>query len=390
MNKPVYTGIELADLHFGTVPAEIFYKELEEGFIKYAQSLAILDFIFIAGDFFDCKMPLNSDHTKYALMFFKHKLIPLCKEKNTKLRIIKGTRFHDNDQLDILELIGDTDCDIKIFDTVSEEELFNGVNVLYIPEEYIADKDEYYKEYFTKEKYYDMIVGHGLFGETAFAAKNQESEVTMSKAPIFNSKDIARICKGPIFFGHIHTSKIIRDQIYYIGSYSRWVFGEEEPKGFTVSIYTPDTGKYKVEFVENKLARKYDTMVLTSDFYKDKADSDIAKEALDISLLALKDKLRVIYNIDENHPNPSLLNSLLVDIFGKQKEIKLIVNNNSKEQQKKNEMDEKLNRLKDIYDFIFNKSIPIEEKLSQFIKIKSKKDIHPDKIREYLYDKLNV
>lgn len=385
--EKTYIGAVISDIHFGAMPAQRLFDELDKGFLKYLKSLKILDFVVIDGDLFDNKLNLNSEHVKYAFIFLR-KLMEICVSHNTKLRIIKGTEFHDNKQLDVLKFFSNFNVDFKIFETVDNEELFPNFNVLYIPEEYMADKKEYYKDYFNKE--YDMIFGHGLMNEVAFVAKNQESEVTMQKAPIFKSEELLNICKGPIFFGHIHKSQCIKDSIYYVGSYSRWVYGEEEPKGFMMCGYTPHTGKFEVEFIENKLAPEYNTIIIdyNSAFYRDDADHQLDYIIRMVNNLKV-DRIRIIFNIPEDYENPILLTNLINDVFSKYKNIKIIINNNSKEMKKKREMEEKIKTLLTKYDFIFNKAISPEEKLSRFIKLKYNKDISIENMRNYLYQKIN-
>lgn len=385
-----YFGVVLADIHGGAFKAEDLMYELDEGILKYLKSLKILDFVMIAGDLFDNKLSLNSDHTKYMFVFLR-KLIDICIKKNAKLRIIKGTEFHDNKQLDILNFLSNSNCDIKIFETVADEELFEDFNVLYIPEEYVSDKDEYYKDFLNKPDRYDMVIGHGLINEVAFVAKMQESEVTMAKAPIFKSEELLSVCKGPIFFGHIHKSQCIKDRIFYVGSYSRWIFGEEEPKGFFTVAYSPVNNKFKTEFIENKNAKKFDTMVIdyNSMFYKNDENQQINYILTLVSNIKA-DRLRIIFNIPEDYPNPLLLSNLLTDVFSKHKHIKIVINNNSKEKIKKREVEEKIRTLLTTYDFIFDKSIPTEEKLSRFVKIKFNKNISCEDMREYLYQKITI
>ena len=385
-----YFGVVLADIHGGAVNADQLMHELDEGVLKYLKSLKILDFVMIAGDLFDNKLSLNSDHTKYMFVFLR-KLIDICIKKNAKLRIIKGTEFHDNKQLEILRFLSNSNCDIKIFETVEDEELFEDFRVLYIPEEYVQDKDEYYKDFFNKSNKYDMIVAHGLVNEVAFVAKMQESEVTMAKAPIFKSEELLDICKGPIFFGHIHKSQCIKDRIFYVGSYSRWIFGEEEPKGFFTVGYSPINSKFKTEFIENKNARKFDTMVIdyNSSFYRNDENQQINYILTLVSNIK-SDRLRIIFNIPEDYPNPILLSNLLNDVFSRHKHIKIVINNNSKEKIKKREIEEKIRTLLTTYDFIFDKSISTEEKLSRFVKIKFNKNISTEDMREYLYQKITL
>ena len=52
------------------------------------------------------------------------------------------------------------EVDIKVIDTAMEEELFPGVNVLYLPEEYIDNKRKFYKRFLDGSKHYDYIFGH--------------------------------------------------------------------------------------------------------------------------------------------------------------------------------------------------------------------------------------
>lgn len=388
MSEKTYIGAVISDIHAGAIKAELLSEELDKSFLKYLKSLKILDFVVITGDLFDNKLSLNSEHTKHIFIFLK-KLIEICISKNAKLRIIKGTEFHDNRQLEIFKFLYNTNVDMKIFDTVGEEELFPNFNVLYIPEEYMQDKDEYYKEYFSKE--YDMIFGHGLVNEVAFVAKMQESEVTMNKAPIFKSEQLLDVCKGPIFFGHIHKSQCIKERIYYVGSFTRWIYGEEEPKGFMMVAYTPDTSKYEVEFIENKNAPVYNTMVIdyNSSFYRNDENQQIEYILTMVKNLHV-DRIRIIFNIPEDYPNPILLTNLINDIFSKYHNIKTVINNNSREKQKKKEMEDKIKNLMTTYDFIFDKSISTEDKISRFIKLKYNKDIPIDKMRDYLYQKINI
>lgn len=386
MNE-TYVGLIIADVHVGAIDPLTLHNELRQSFLSYIESLKVLDFIVIAGDLFDSRISLNSEHAK-QLFYFLRDLIQICSRRNIKLRILKGTESHDNKQLEIIKYIS-TVGDVKIISTVSEEDLFDNLKVLYIPEEYMNNMEEFYDE-FLNNKTYDMIFGHGLVSDVAFIAKMQESEVTMSKAPVFDSNKLLSICKGPIFFGHIHKPQCIKDRLYYVGSFSRWVFGEEEKKGFMSVAYTPDTGSFQTEFIENKYAKEYNTMIIDykSDFYKNDANMQIEHIISLVNNITV-DKLRIIFNIPEDYPNPTLLTNLINDVFSKYSHIKVIIKNNSKEKQKKEEMEKKIQSLIDTYDFIFDKGIKTEEKLSRYIKIKYNKDISVEQIRQYIYEKIN-
>lgn len=385
--KNTYVGLIIADVHVGAMDPTMLHNELRNSFLSYIESLKVLDFIIIAGDLFDSRISLNSEHAKH-LFYFLRDLIQICSDRNIKLRIIKGTESHDNKQLEIIKYI--TMGDVKIISTVTEEDLFDDMKVLYIPEEYMNNMNEFYGEYLN-DKTYDMIFGHGLVNDVAFIAKMQESEVTMSKAPVFDSNKLLSICKGPIFFGHIHKAQCIKDRLFYVGSFSRWVFGEEEKKGFMSVAYTPDSGLFKTEFIENKYAKEFNTMIIdyNSDFYKNDEHMQIEYILSLINNLEIH-KLRIIFNIPEDYPNPALLTNLINDVFSKYSNIKVIIKNNSKEKQKKEEMEKKIKALIDTYDFIFDKGVSTEEKLSRYIKIKYNKDITVDQVRQYIYEKINT
>lgn len=387
MNNDAYVCIDISDIHFGAFNAVQLYTELEE-FLKYIEELPILDVLFISGDLCDSKISLNSNHAKY-LMKFTVRMLEICFNKHTKVRVVKGTESHDNKQLEIFESFRDIDkYDFKIYEKVNDEWLFEDLHVLYIPEEYVDNKDEYYKEYFEQE--YDIIVGHGLVKEVSFLAIKQESENTHKKAPVFNTKQLLKICKGPILFGHIHTNQVIYDRFFYTGSFSRWSFGEEADKGFYLFTYSPINNEFLIEFVKNKLARQYDTVNVKEDsslFNKDIQEQ--INYLVELSNTLLIDYLRIEIDIPEGYEKALLLTNAVNDTFKKFGNIKIKINNNTKLKQKK-ETEEKINLLLDKYSFIFEKDLSYEEKLCKFMKIKYNKDISIERMRYYLYEKISI
>lgn len=380
-----YVGAILSDPHSGAFDAKQWYKELEEGFLTDIKKLSILDFLIITGDYFDTKISANSDHAKYALKFLTE-LLKVCAGKNTKFRIVKGTESHDNKQLEMFDGLGGvTNCDFRVIHTVEKEWLFEDMRVLYIPEEYMEDKDEYYKDYFDEE--YDYIFGHGLVDKAVFLAASQESESTRSQAPIFKTDQLQAICKGPIYFGHIHKPMKV-GRFRYVGSYSRWAFGEEEDKGYLMTYYTPITGDYVDEFIVNENARRFDTVKIEYESTVfDKEESEQIAYLIQLVQTLRVDYLRLEVNIPEDYPNPMLLTNMLNETFSKFNKVKLKINNNSKLRQKK-EMEEKVNTLLKKFDFIFDKNKEPEEKLVEYIKIKYDRDIPINKMKMYLFEEI--
>ena len=375
-----YKGVMIADIHFGALPVERLYNELEI-FLDFIEKKS-LDFIVILGDWFDKKINLNSKDAKYSTVFFE-RICQICIDNDIKLRIIQGTESHDNSQLEVLEILAkNKPVDFKVFYEVEEEELFPDFNVLYVPEEYINSIDEKYGKYMNKK--YDMIFGHGMIQEVKFAALIQSSETTMKKAPIFKSKMLCDMCYGPIFFGHIHTKDIFNDRLYYVGSYSRWKFGEEEDKGFYYVKYENDSKEFEAKFIVNNKAMKYDTIEIyekESGFYKLNTENQI-KYIQNLIQSFEYDFLRLQFYIPQGYENENLLINMINESFGKYKNLKLDFKVNSKIKSKR-EVEEKINLLLDKYGFIFDNKLDTYTKINKFILEKYNKDISVEKIKEY-------
>ena len=245
-------GLVLADLHIGAYSSTQTRKEFL--FLKDFMKDKYYSFIIIAGDYFDKKLYSNEEYVVIANELFLF-LLSRC----DKLRMVAGTKSHDNEQYKIFsqyenrsiaELL-DKEIDFRVINTFEEEELFDELKVLYLPEEYIYDKKEYYKDILNKENEYDYVFGHGVIQEAmtnAVRATKKDSS-KRKKAPVFNTMELSRICKGQVYFGHYHINTNINNKVFYVGSYSRYKFGEEEAKGF-YEIST-DGNHYINRFIEN-------------------------------------------------------------------------------------------------------------------------------------------
>lgn len=370
--------VGIADIHFGAFDAETLYTELHECFIKQLKKLDSIDLIVISGDLFHNKLSFNSSSAKYSIEFFKE-LNEICIEKNAKLRVVKGTHSHDNNQLDTISLYVNN-IDYKLFNKVDTETFEDGTTILYLPEEYIENMDEYYADYFNKT--YDIICGHGMIDTVSFLGMTQESETTMSKCPIFKSDKLVEICKGPIIFGHIHKHQVIKKRIFYTGSFSRWSFGEEEDKGFALFRYNPNNGDLSFDFIKNTLIRTYHTIELT--VAEEMAKMDVYNQIdtiLDVVKRCHSDFIRVKLILPSFIENSKLLTDLITETFAKFKKVTLQVinlSNLSKDEQTK----QKVNFLLEKYGFLFENSISFAEKISKFIKIKYNKNISLEEIEE--------
>lgn len=375
-----YKGALIADIHFGALPIDDLYNELQM-FLDYIDKKDI-DFIVILGDWFDRKLNMNSKDAKYSTICFE-RICQIAMNNNIKVRMIQGTESHDNNQLEILEILAkNKHIDFKVFYEVGEEELFPNFNVLYVPEEYITSFDDKYGKYMNNT--YDMIFGHGVIQEVKFAAYLQQTEKTMKKAPIFKSNMLMSICDGPIFFGHVHTRDVFHDRVYYVGSYSRWMFGEEEDKGFYTVKYDDKTKEFETKFIVNQLAKRYDTIEIydkDTRFYKLDKESQI-KYLISILDSIDYDFIRIQFYIPDYYSEYNFLISMITESFSKYKNVKLDFKVNSKIKSRK-QVEEKINILLERYGFIFDNKIDCYTKIRQFIIEKFNKDISIDKIKDF-------
>lgn len=386
--KTNYVGAIISDIHFGALDAKRLYTELEQ-FLEYLEDLIVLDYVIIDGDFYHNKVSANSPHAFYSFLFFKRLIEIVCIKKGGKIRIVQGTKSHDLDQLKLLEALNvDSTYDMKVIYSVESEYLFDDLKVLYIPEEYIEDKDEYYGEYFKDDDIYDLIFFHGLVTDAAFYAKTQESGITHKKAPIFDTNLFLTHCKGCIMSGHIHTPMVIKERFYYVGSYSCWIHGEEEDKGFYLLNYSPVNYKYEAEFIVNKLRQKYLTMRIGKDNPIYKMDMEKVIKTLGNFDSDLEyDNLRIILNLPDEYENQKLLTDTINLAFKTHRNVKIMFKSLSKEQQE-DKANEKINLLKEVYSYLFDKSLSYEEKISKYIKTRYGKDIDTEIVRDLLYSDL--
>ena len=186
----------IADLHIGAMPLEQTKKEFTiiEDFYNKNKSI---DLTVIGGDFFDHKLYANSEYISFALYAMNF----ICNHSKY-VRVVYGTKSHEWDQYTIFNLINS--CDYKVIKHVMTEEIL-GFNILYLPEEHIYDKTEYYSEYFNEDNRYDYVFGHGVIEEVMTeAVRHTDQKTERLRVPIFKSSELSRICKGKVYFGHYH------------------------------------------------------------------------------------------------------------------------------------------------------------------------------------------
>ena len=373
-------GLVISDIHFGAMKAPELYMELEKVFIKKINVMEKLDVVFIAGDLFEKKLSFNEEHARYAIKFITQ-LCNLAKEKKFKIRILRGTRNHDLHQLNNFQYLEQkNEVDFRIINVVTEEDMFGEeFKVLYVPEEYMEEPDEYYKDtLYNDNKHYDLIIGHGEIEFQSFENLRHQSERKIANAPSFKNKVLLDKATLTVF-GHIHNRCNYNERLYYCGSFSRWKFGEEDPKGFIVFKYRTSDKKFALKYVDNTLAKEYKTISL-NDIMKDE-ELDITKK-IDI-IKEIKEKsdsdfVKFKYSVDESNSEE---NQIIKNYFAENEDI---IISSKKEQLKVDDSEKEL--LKE-YEFIFNKKYDFYETVSMYVEKKGKK-LPVDRVKELINNEL--
>lgn len=391
---PKYKGLVISDIHVGAMNLDKLHNEYLEMFIKKIHNMKKLDFLILAGDFFDHKFYLNDKEATIAYVMLKE-LVLACKEKNAIIRIVYGTESHECNQYDILSLLKIYDK-IEVIKYAKEEEILDGLNILYLPEEHLLDRDAYYSKYFSNNKKYDYVFGHGVIREVMKdAVVHMENKNTIEskrkKVPIFSSSELKRICKGQIFFGHYHMNQEIDDKIFSISSFSRWKFGEEGRKGFYELQCNTEKSEYSATFIENTMADSYKTISFGYDDKIFKDESTLQNSLNEMDALVTRDvfdHVRFIFNIPSTVENPESTMNYLKERYKYKDKVKLEIVHGYIEEKRKQQK-EQVDMDNEKYAFIFDNNLEIEEKIHRFISIEYNREIPTGTISDFIYKPLN-
>ena len=255
-------GLVIADIHSIVNPIPIYMKEMYQLLERIEKEEDPIDFVIIAGDYFDRQMYI-SDRKGYLSLQMLAKLIMTCIKRKIKLRIVYGTDSHEVNQYESMKELEDG-IYYRVIHQIEEERLFDDLTVLYIPEEIkTPEEQEIYKEFLNKEKSYDFIFGHGVIQESMVMASLMMTKRELpATTHIFHVKDLEESTKRYCIFGHYHVHTMISEKVFYVGSYSRFKFGEEKEKGWME--ISRENGLYNQEFVVNSFAPIYNTITLSA------------------------------------------------------------------------------------------------------------------------------
>ena len=376
----MHKGLFIADVHIGAVSIE----ETEEQLKSYEEILESMqpDFVVIGGDLFDKQLYENDPYIEYAWKFLE-----ITIKHTEKIRIVYGTSSHEAMQYKLFEsILKEQPIDLEVVYTVSEEQLYEDVKVLYIPEEYIYDKTEYYKEFLSKEKEYQFVFGHGMIYE-AFKGKIDKPSNTPSKrrkAPVFSTGELSHCCNGQVLFGHYHVHTEFEGDVSYVGSFYRWIQGEEEAKGCYLISY--ENGQATKQFLVNTKAKLYITKIYG---YEDSIFSDTkeleedCQRLLDLQEKDKIEKFRIIYNIPLGYENAERLIKYVRERFRSNKHMQVEFKNGYVAEEKKI-AEAPIDEEAELYQFVTDPNIPEEDMLSQFLLKKKGETLDAVTIKKYL------
>lgn len=387
-----YTGAIISDVHFGALDNKRLLQELQDVFFQTLEHLETLDFVIIDGDLFHKKLSMNEDTSWYSY-YFLSAICSICEERKAILRIVYGTDSHEWNQYKTFFACSNFNhLDVDVIYHVRDEELLPGLKVLYLPEEQIQDKDDFYGEYFCEKGKYDYIFGHGVVREAMREASLAlDNKSARKKVPVFSTAEFFKICKGQTFFGHYHVNTNFMDKFFYVGSYTRWHFGEEKPKGFYITECDLGTNDYKATFIENKLAQKYVTFSYGYDnqVFKDLNTIESELDRVD-SLLKdnTYDHIRYEFNIPEDHDNPEAYMNYLKERYKFNDKIKVNIVNGYVEA-KREKSKENIKKRQDRYGFIRDKEVPMPEKVSLYLDASYNTNVKPERVAMYMDNDVN-
>lgn len=386
-------AIITSDWHIGAVDPNHFLEEIESTLLKILDKMfrnnGRLDAVFIVGDLFDSKQYFASEAVGVAFNIL-HQIDEYMRIFGGKLYLVTGTRTHDAGQLkyvkDIFQKLKNQTSRLELIETAQSIQL-GDTEILILPEEYVADQKEYYKELFSH--HYDIILGHGMIDKIWYAKKNKEDYGAnqIMAAPVFELSQLLEIGEYT-FFGHVHNHKYYNERRFrYLGPVTRWEFGAGTEVGLTYIEYDEKERKLvKDEFIENELAPYLPTRIINlmnDDTYELSDLNNLIDNLLAEELSNGASRIRFIVNLNSKLENASAIKDFLVTKIGDIPIAKLVLSTDF-DKEVVNQMKDSMEQEKKTLDYVFNRNLDIEEKIKQFIQKKQGKELTIEKIKSYL------
>lgn len=388
MNKNSIVSLMVsADWHIGATDPFRFKKEFITLFKTTLEEKGGLDLFIVSGDTFDMKEYLSSDSVKVFFLIIAE-LLELTKEYGTQFRFIEGTRTHDALQLSTLKIVFENllqNNRVKFIEEVTEENIL-GLDILYIPEEYIIDSKKYYEQYFSK--HYDFIFGHG--NTDLMWYMNKGKNVKGSQAPVFKANELCEVANYS-YFGHFHyrIESGIDKRFKSIGPVSRWEFGKDSDCGFYYVEYDTKTKVALEDYIYNIYAPILPTVTMS---IKKDYDLEILNKKIIDKLNSVDenaDKTRIIINIDSTLETFIIMRDFILASYGNNDKISImlkIVGNNDEEETSE-DIETSIEKSIEDKPYLYDKTMHDEARIASFIRKKEGVNISLESILNVIQKK---
>lgn len=376
-----------ADWHLGATDPNRFRLELFRTVEHKLKLEKTLDLFIVAGDIFDMKESFSSDTVKVLFLIIKD-ILDLTEEYGTQIRFIGGTRTHDAMQLETLEVVLNSLMRVRRVKFIHEVtyEIVFGLNVLYLPEEYVESGDLYYKPYLNRR--YDFIFGHGPTDLMWYMRDQNPTVEKYSSARVFKVDELCNIANY-VFFGHFHyhIDTGPNKRFKSIGPLSRWEFDKDDDCGLYFLHYDSISKLATEEFVVNEYAP-----ILPTITFPIRRDYDVYElnKKIQNKIDPLKnksDKIRLIVTIDVKLKDFIMMRDFILASFGNIPGVTLLlkpVGEESEEESTKGNTSKEEKDLIEERPYLYDKSMHDEARISAFIKKKTGTNISLESIVEVI------
>jgi UDP-2,3-diacylglucosamine pyrophosphatase LpxH len=257
-HKGVFRFLSIGDIHLGhpRTPTSWIIKNLNQ-YLNNDHRLSQVDALFITGDVFD-RLLNNGDPQVHEINRFITELLWRCARFDVIVRVVEGTPSHDREQSRFFTeqaTNAKIPVDLHYATTLSIEhiERFN-INVLYVPDKWRPHTQDTLievKQLMAKEglDQLDFAIMHGAF---------EYQLPSIVPEPTHDSDTYLELVRYLILIGHVH-EPTQKERILAAGSFDRDTHGQEHPKGF-YDVSLRSENDWTVTFVENKDAKRYDTI----------------------------------------------------------------------------------------------------------------------------------
>ncbi len=251
---------QAGDIHLGhhqTSTASIIANL--DRYLTSDTSLKDVDMLVLTGDIFD-RLLHNADDAVHQINRWVTRLLYRCAYLDVVLCVVEGTPSHDRGQSRFFwEQKQNANIPVELH-YVTELAIVRlerfAIDVLFVPDKWRPDTTETLAEVRLLMKQrgleqVDFAIMHGAF---------EYQLPAMVPEPTHDSAAYLELVRYLIMIGHVHLANP-RCRILPAGSFDRLTHGEEGPKGyFDIEVRAPDD--FRVTFVENKGAKRYDTLAL--------------------------------------------------------------------------------------------------------------------------------